>query len=99
MRSIRTFKLHSGYLVTVTNNVDKATSPRGFHFIENSILRDGISRADDGFKVGCECAESGYSGCYCLQDVEVKDNKLSAPKEVNAYLWRDQRRVACGRSF
>lgn len=39
--------------------------------------------------MGCDCAEDGdceYSGCYCLQDIEVKNNKLGAPKKVNAYL-------------
>ncbi|KFY18377.1 hypothetical protein V493_08667 [Pseudogymnoascus sp. VKM F-4281 (FW-2241)] len=83
------FSTHSDYPVTVINNVDNATFPEGFHFIENSILRDGVTRADAGFKMGCVCAKEGdceYNGCYCLQDVEVKKNKLGVPKKVNAYL-------------
>jgi len=83
------FSTHSDYPVTVTNDVDEATFPDGFHFIEHSILRDGVARADAGFKMGCECLDDGdceYNGCYCLQDVEVKHNKLGAPKKVNAYL-------------
>lgn len=83
------FSTHSDYPVTVTNNVDNATFPEGFHFIEHSILRDGVVRADAGFKMGCECAQDGdceYRGCYCIQDMEAKSNKLGAPKKANAYL-------------
>lgn len=83
------FSTHSDYPVTVTNNVDNATFPEGFHFIQHSILRDGVVRADAGFKMGCECAQDGdceYRGCYCIQDMEAKSNKLGAPKKANAYL-------------
>lgn len=83
------FSTHSDYPVTVTNNVDKATFPEGFHFIEHSILREGVARADAGFRMGCECGEDGdceYRGCYCIQDMEAKKNKLGQPKKANAYL-------------
>lgn len=83
------FTTHSRYPVTVTNKVDNATFPKNFRFIEHSLLRDGVARADAGFRMGCVCKDDGdceYQTCHCLQDVEVKHNKLGAPKKVNAYL-------------
>jgi histone-lysine N-methyltransferase SUV39H len=83
------FSTHARYPVTVTNTVDSATFPPAFRFIEHSLLRAGVARADAGFRMGCECEDDGdceYQTCYCLQDVEVKHNKLGAPRKVNAYL-------------
>ncbi|KFY11574.1 hypothetical protein V492_04383 [Pseudogymnoascus sp. VKM F-4246] len=83
------FTTHSDYPVTVTNVVDDATFPDGFHFIEHSILCEGVSRAEAGFKMGCECSNDGdceYRGCYCLQDVEGGNNKMGPAKKINAYL-------------
>jgi hypothetical protein len=59
------FSTHSDYPVTVTNNVDKATFPEGFHFIEHSILREGVARADAGrrrLRVSGMLLHSGYGG-------------------------------------
>ncbi|ELR04721.1 hypothetical protein VC83_06915 [Pseudogymnoascus destructans] len=86
---LASFTTHSDYPVTVTNNVDNARFPEGFHFIEHSILREGVARADAGFRMGCECVEDGdceFRGCYCIQDMEAKTNKLGQPKKANAYL-------------
>lgn len=66
------FSSHRQYPVQITNDVDNTELPKDFCFIERSILREGVQRADDAFRSGCECEddmECEWSACECLQDI------------------------------
>ena len=53
--------------------MDNTELPKYFRFIEHSILREGVERAEDAFRSGCDCAEDvdcEQAGCECLQDID-----------------------------
>jgi [histone H3]-lysine9 N-trimethyltransferase SUV39H len=59
--------------------------PTNFTFIEESILREGVERAESEFRSGCECKDDEdclREGCSCLQDMEYdeprEDGKIYA---------------------
>ncbi|KAM3074188.1 hypothetical protein ACMFMF_006211 [Clarireedia jacksonii] len=70
---IRSFSNASKYPISIVNKDENVTLPANFTFIEKSILREGVIRADPEFRVGCECKlqKCHGSSCHCLEDVEV----------------------------
>lgn len=80
---IRTFSTHKEYPIAIVNDVDNASIPSEFRFIEHSILRDGVESADEDFHAGCECAadrDCQRRGCHCLQDMAVEDEESPGGK-------------------
>jgi histone-lysine N-methyltransferase SUV39H len=87
------FSTHLLSPVTITNEVDDATFPKNFRFIEFEEIRDAaVPVADDAFRTGCECEDDGqceYSGCLCLQDIYVDPasvNRKGPRRKINAYI-------------
>jgi len=76
------FEGFNKYPVVITNEVDNIPLPGSFRFIQNSILRAGVERAEDAFRSGCECDDKmdcEKSGCTCTEDVEkVPGTKVAA---------------------
>ncbi|CCD47746.1 similar to gi/24987775/pdb/1ML9/A Chain A [Botrytis cinerea T4] len=69
---IRSFSNANEYPISIVCKDESLTLPSDFTFIEKSILREGVSRADPEFRVGCECSHSCHGmTCHCLQDSEV----------------------------
>lgn len=74
---LRSFDTHKINPVTIVNEVDNATLPPDFKFINQSVLRDGVELAEPGFRSGCECndaEECMYSSCTCLGEVADQDD-------------------------
>ena len=66
------FSTHEQYPITVTNDVDNATFPKNFRFIENCVLGNGVERAPEAFRTGCSCTFGKCSSaCDCLQDLKL----------------------------
>jgi len=61
--------------VTIINKVDNARLPESFVFIENSVLREGVERAEIDFRSGCDCAKDAdcmFEDCSCLEDMTLR---------------------------
>lgn len=70
------------------NDVNDETLPEDFQFIEQSILCKGVEAADEGFRTGCECEDDEDCmtlKCSCLQDMDVRKQKLNPNTKVYAY--------------
>jgi histone-lysine N-methyltransferase SUV39H len=70
------------------NDVNDETLPEDFEFIEESILCEGVERADEGFRTGCECQsdeECMTISCTCLQDMEYHRPNPHPRAKVYAY--------------
>jgi histone-lysine N-methyltransferase SUV39H len=83
------FSTHARYPVIITNQYDDATFPEDFEFVENSVLCNGIQRADKEVRAGCECendTDCEYAGCGCLQDLDPKTDKRGNQLKISAYL-------------
>jgi [histone H3]-lysine9 N-trimethyltransferase SUV39H len=83
------FSNHHIFPITITNDQDDATLPRGFQFIENSILCEGVEAADEDFRTGCDCGNDKSCErmvCSCLQDMNIQTENPKA--KVYAYLSR-----------
>ncbi|KAM0325713.1 hypothetical protein ACHAQA_007013 [Verticillium albo-atrum] len=68
---IRAFPTHATHPITIVNDIDDATLPSNFRFLQSSVLGEGVQAAEDSFRSGCECAEDEdcqYGGCLCLQE-------------------------------
>ncbi|KAK8121359.1 SET domain protein [Apiospora kogelbergensis] len=80
---IRSFTTHAEYPITITNIHDELVLEPGFRFVQNSHLGRGVQRANDEFRVGCDCQdaeECQYEGCTCLDELEGSDEE---PDEDN----------------
>ncbi|KAK2016712.1 SET domain-containing protein [Colletotrichum eremochloae] len=86
---IRSFPTHKQYPITIVNEVDDATVPSTFRFLQYSKLGTGVQAAEDSFRTGCECTdieECQYSGCLCLQEQEEdSDDEGLTRKKVYMY--------------
>jgi histone-lysine N-methyltransferase SUV39H len=65
--------------------------PVDFTFIEESILHEGVERAEPEFRSGCDCFDAYQcqrEGCSCLQDMVYEepgpDNKIYAYHSTNS---------------
>ncbi|KAG4426907.1 hypothetical protein IFR05_017610, partial [Cadophora sp. M221] len=82
---LKKFSTHNLYPISIVfDEHEHRTIPRGFTFIEENILRDGVLLANEMFLSGCGCDgdyQCMFSTCHCLQDVQ---NEESGVKQ-NAY--------------
>ncbi|KAJ6445516.1 stress response protein (Ish1) [Purpureocillium lavendulum] len=70
---LRQFPSHLVAPVTVVNDVDDQILPRGFRFIDKSVLGTGVTPADESFRSGCNCWDSAscqFAGCQCLAELD-----------------------------
>lgn len=73
------------YPIHLKDTKGQQVLPSNFTFIEESILREGVQRAEPEFRSGCNCVD-GYQcqrkGCSCLEDMVYDepgpDNKIYA---------------------
>jgi [histone H3]-lysine9 N-trimethyltransferase SUV39H len=89
---IRAFETQSEYPITIVNEVDNATLPHDFRFIESVVLGRGVTAAEDSFRFGCECDDDEdcqYMGCLCLEEHVIEDETLRVDEEgrVKAYAY------------
>ncbi|KAM0286445.1 hypothetical protein ACHAQH_000871 [Verticillium albo-atrum] len=74
---IRAFPTHATHPITIVNDIDDATLPPNFRFLQSSVLGEGVQAAEDSFRSGCECTDDEdcqYGGCLCLQEQDDADD-------------------------
>jgi len=86
---IRSFATHDDLPITIVNEVDDgATIPRGFRFIDHSILSADVEPAAANFRSGCVCPDDGecmYRGCHCLGEMDSSDDSDDELAPVNGH--------------
>ncbi|KAF3356141.1 Histone-lysine N-methyltransferase like protein [Verticillium longisporum] len=73
---IRAFPTHATHPITIINDIDDATLPSNFRFLQSSVLGEGVQAAEDSFRSGCDCTDDQdcqYGGCLCLQEQDDAD--------------------------
>ena len=87
------FSTHDTYPITIINEVDNAALPGNFQFIEESILCEGVERAHEDFRSGCQCEKDEQCerrACSCLQDMYLLNEDPGPRTKVYAYHSRGQ---------
>lgn len=78
---LRNLEQLRGPPVSVVNEIDQTSPSLSFTFVNESVIGDGVQKADEEFMSGCSCREENgrncgceYRSCHCLQQSD-RDEK------------------------